>query len=275
MNKTATTAAGDPTRWLPVNDFSLTPQRDARWQAVGSGGASQREVGLAAVSNGALLARHVRAGNVTYAYGGAGTHQDSHLHFLYVVAGNVRLTDMQGGLLTLGKDDCIHQPGLAIGHAIELAPFAEVFEIVVPRAAGAIVLETPTQAAAPVLDLNQSAHYRSGEGLRSYFTYRDFGVAAATQDKVLIHMIRATAPSHPGGTGWHRHNISQLIFLLDGWVDLGIEGRAPFRMQAGDTMCMASDTGHTVSAFSADYAVIEVCIPAHYDTVDIALPNPK
>jgi hypothetical protein len=33
-------------------------------------------------------------------------------------------------------------------------------------------------------------------------------------------------------------------------------------------MCISAGTRHNVPAFSSDYAIIELCIPADYDTVD-------
>jgi len=42
------------------------------------------------------------------------------------------------------------------------------------------------------------------EGLRSFFEYRDLGVASATSGKVIVHLVRAkNAPVE--GTGWHIH----------------------------------------------------------------------
>ena len=49
----------------------------------------------------------------------------------------------------------------------------------------------------------QDTKYLSG-GLRDFFLYRDLGIAAATNGKVIAHLVKANhAPAD--GTGWHYH----------------------------------------------------------------------
>jgi len=260
-------------RWLPVRRFVLHAKTDSDWQPLARGDASQRDIELKAVTAGEIHARHLRAGSLAVDLNDVATAKAYHFYWLYVLRGTMEMANGRESIKTLVAGDCVHQPGLLKDYSIDLMPGTEVLEIAVPITSASTPRPPPLHDYQPVVNIEKEVGYIQGEGLRTYFSYRDLGVAQATDDKILLHVIRATAPSPAGGTGWHRHDISQMIFVLDGWLDLGIAGHAPFRMQAGDTMCMSSDTEHVVSAFSADYATLEMCIPAHYNTVDVPLPQ--
>jgi mannose-6-phosphate isomerase-like protein (cupin superfamily) len=109
--------------------------------------------------------------------------------------------------------------------------------------------------------------YVQGEGPRAYFRYRDLGVAEATGRRIHIHLVRSTK-AISGGTGWHSHSMGQLFYVLRGWADLAVERQPWVKMVAGDAMCIAKGMKHNVPGFSEDYLVLEMCIPADYDTVD-------
>src|SRR5258706_14174987 len=59
-----------------------------------------------------------------------------------------------------------------------------------------------------------------GEGLRSFFIYRDLGIAEATAGKVLAQLVRSSeAPRQ--GTGWHYHGADfHIVYMLKGWPGL-------------------------------------------------------
>ena len=130
-------------------------------------------------------------------------------------------------------------------------------------------LESADQAARPVVNRDVPAAYKKGDGPRSYFLYRDLGLSAATDRRIHIHALKATAPSAAGGTGAHRHTMCQLFYVMKGWADLQVQGQPDVRMHGGDAMCIAAGLKHNVPAFAADYTIIEICIPADYDTVDV------
>ena len=56
------------------------------------------------------------------------------------------------------------------------------------------------------------------------------------------------------------------------WAMLAVEGRGERRMHAGDAMCLCAGIRHDVPAHSHDYVVLEMCVPADYDTT--ATPPP-
>jgi mannose-6-phosphate isomerase-like protein (cupin superfamily) len=75
-----------------------------------------------------------------------------------------------------------------------------------------------------------------GDGLRDFFLYRDLGVAAATNGKVLAQLVIAhNAPEK--GTGWHRHEADfHIVIMLRGW--------ARFMYEDQETLVSAGDCVH-------------------------------
>ncbi|WP_084217017.1 cupin domain-containing protein [Xenophilus azovorans] len=267
-SRTAPSAAEAPA-WLPIRRYDLALQRDARWQDAG-GGVEQRDLGLGGASEGAMQGRQLRAArqaDLPEALRQAGTH----FHLFYVVQGQLTLEGPDDVRTVLQAGDCIHQPALGRQHRITLSEGAEVLELAVPAkptlAGKELELESSQQAAQPVINRDRPEAYIQGDGPRSYFLYRDLGVAAATGRRVHIHILKATAPSAPGGTGAHKHSMCQLFYVFRGWADLEVEGHESVRMHGGDAMCISAGTRHNVPAFSPDYAILELCIPADYDTV--------
>ena len=257
--------------WRPIRHYELALLRDARWQDAGNG-VEQRDLGLGKASEGAMQGRQLRAtrdaADLAEPLRGGGTH----FHLFYVIEGSLTIQAPDGGRIVLGAGDCVHQPAFARKHQIRLSSGAQALELAVPIKPSLdgrpFELESDDQAAQPVINRDVPAAYVRGDGPRSYFLYRDLGVAAATDRRIHIHILKATAPSMPGGTGEHRHTMCQLFYVFSGWADLEAEGQESVRMRAGDAMCISAGTRHNVPAFSPDYAIIELCIPADYATVN-------
>jgi hypothetical protein len=84
-------------------------------------------------------------------------------------------------------------------------------------------------------------------GLRTFFSYRDLGVAAATGGKVGAHVIRARDASAVRGDP-HRHTLEfQLVYVLRGWITFDYAGVGPH---------------------SADLEMLEITLPAEFPTTD-------
>jgi len=257
--------------WRPIRHFDLARQRDAQWTEAGSG-IGQRDHGLGKASEGAMQGRQLRAahgeGELVEPLRSGGTH----FHLFYVIKGRLTMRPNDGSPIVLEAGDCVHQPALAQKYRVALSAGAQVLELAVPVRPSLdgkpFALEDDEHAAQPVINRDVPTAYIRGDGPRSYFLYRDLGVAAATDRRIHIHVLKATAPSLPGGTGEHRHTMCQLFYVFSGWADLEAEGQESVRMHGGDAMCISAGTKHNVPAFSPDYAIIEVCIPADYDTVD-------
>ena len=70
-------------------------------------------------------------------------------------------------------------------------------------------------------------------GLRGFFQYRDLGVAAATNGKVVAHLVRAALPP-TDGTGWHKHDADfQIVIMMKGWAKFMYEDKVTL-VSAGD-----------------------------------------
>ena len=118
---------------------------------------------------------------------------------------------------------------------------------------------------------HKSAQWKTG--LRTYFEYRDLGIADATNRKVLAHVIRATE-SCPGPGGYHTHDLEfQMNYVLRGWTRVEFEDIGEVRFEAGDSWCQPPNIKHEVIEFSTDFEVIEICMPADFPTEDAERMN--
>jgi len=110
-------------------------------------------------------------------------------------------------------------------------------------------------------------------GLRSCFEYRDLGISAATGGKVLAHVIRAKAAAH-GGFGWHKHNLDfQMYYVLKGWVKFRYEGVGEVVAEAGSCVHQPPGIRHAELDHSDDLELIEITLPAEFETVETEAPE--
>ena len=108
-------------------------------------------------------------------------------------------------------------------------------------------------------------------GRRSFFEYRDTGLAAQTDGAYRAQIMRATDVMET--TGWHYHLCDlQFVYVVSGWVDLEFEGGRKERMAAGDTMAIPSGMIHTETGCSSDFSALEVVVPAEMQTVAVDAP---
>ena len=109
-------------------------------------------------------------------------------------------------------------------------------------------------------------------GLRSCFEYRDLGIHAATGGKVLAHVIRAKPGAH-GGFGWHKHNLDfQMYYVLKGWVRFNYDGVGEVTARAGSCVHQPPGIRHAEVAHSDDLELIEITLPAEFETVETEAP---
>jgi quercetin dioxygenase-like cupin family protein len=105
-------------------------------------------------------------------------------------------------------------------------------------------------------------------GLRTFWEYRDLGVAAATHGRFRAQVLRATRPSPPGGTGWHFHALEfQLYYVLRGFLRTQVEGQGELIFRAGDAFLQPPGTWHNVVAFCEELEMLELVSPADIGTV--------
>jgi hypothetical protein len=259
----AMTPADSSTYPTIVSRFGYSPLDPAIWRTDPQSGLQYRDLGLRGASELAFAGMHFRAAGqvqrVPLVKAGA------QFAFLFVLAGRVALIG-EGAPVELKPLDAATRYGgggdvlLELSHEAELLVFASTGEGLPAFGEGGGGQWSVCREAEDT--------YVAGEGPRSFFRYRNLGVDKVTGRRIHIHVVRATGAPDPGGTGNHSHSMGQLFYVLRGWADLVVKHRPAVRMWAGDAMCLAARMDHDVPDYSPDYLVLEMCIPADYDTVD-------
>ena len=108
-------------------------------------------------------------------------------------------------------------------------------------------------------------------GLRDFFLYRDLGVAAATNGKVIAQLVKANLPP-ADGTGWHRHVADfHIVLMLKGWARFMYEDNVTL-VEAGDCVHQRPGICHYLFDYSPDMEYLEIAGPADFGTVDADAP---
>ena len=107
-------------------------------------------------------------------------------------------------------------------------------------------------------------------GLRSFFEYRDLGIARATDGRVVAHVIRAAA-GQAFSNQPHRHATQfQLVYVLRGWIEFEYEGQGVVRLEAGSCVHQPPGIRHRELGHSPDVEMLEVVMPAGFTTDEVA-----
>lgn len=108
------------------------------------------------------------------------------------------------------------------------------------------------------------------DGLRTYARYRDLGIAKATKGLVQAHVIRLVPPCTDEVRKRHFHKVDfQMVYVLKGWMKNEFEGQGEQVMRAGSCWIQPPGIRHTVLDYSDDCEVLEIILPAEFDTVDV------
>jgi mannose-6-phosphate isomerase-like protein (cupin superfamily) len=135
-----------------------------------------------------------------------------------------------------------------------------------PRRTGAAKARRPKQVFV-ASHLDQS---RFEEGLRSYARYRDLGIAEATGGLARAHVIRMIPPCIPEVVSKrHYHDVDfQMIYVLKGWMKGEYDGKV-VTMREGSCWLQPPKIKHTVLDYSDDCELLEVILPADFDTEEL------
>jgi Cupin domain len=105
------------------------------------------------------------------------------------------------------------------------------------------------------------------EGLRSYASYRDLGMAKATSGAAIAHVIKFKPPCTEEVRQWHTHDVEfQMIYVLKGWITTEMEGRKAETMRVGSSWLQPPMIKHRVMDYSDDCEVLEIVLPADFET---------
>jgi mannose-6-phosphate isomerase-like protein (cupin superfamily) len=119
------------------------------------------------------------------------------------------------------------------------------------------------------------SHHREedfDQGLRSYAKYRDLGVAPATGGMVQAHVIRMIPPYRPEEVATpHYHDVDfQMVYVLKGWMTTEFEGEGAHTFYAGSCWIQPPKIKHTVLGYSDDCELLEIILPADFETVTLS-----
>ena len=118
------------------------------------------------------------------------------------------------------------------------------------------------------------SHHREEDfdsGLRSYASYRDLGTSKATGGMVQAHVIRFVPPCRPEVVSKrHYHDVEfQMVYVLKGWFRSEFEGHGAQTFHAGSSWIQPPKIKHTVVGYSDDCELLEIVLPAEFDTVTL------
>jgi quercetin dioxygenase-like cupin family protein len=119
------------------------------------------------------------------------------------------------------------------------------------------------------------SHHREEDfdtGLRPYSAYRDLGIAPATGGMVQAHVIRMTKPFSAAEVAIpHYHDVDfQMVYVLKGWFRSEFEGEGAHTFYAGSCWIQPPGIKHTVLGYSDDCELLEIVLPADFETVTLA-----
>jgi quercetin dioxygenase-like cupin family protein len=111
-------------------------------------------------------------------------------------------------------------------------------------------------------------------GLRAFYEYRDLGIEAATEGRVVAHVIRACRGKEFSSQP-HRHQTTfQMVYVLKGWIEFEYEGQGVVRLEAGSCVHQPPGIAHRELGHSDDIEMLEVVMPAGFATQLVEAVNP-
>jgi mannose-6-phosphate isomerase-like protein (cupin superfamily) len=104
----------------------------------------------------------------------------------------------------------------------------------------------------------------------SAFEVRDLGIAGETDGRIGAFHMRATGPCR-GEQGWHYHALDfHMVYILKGRVKYLWHGSdEPVVAEAGTCLFQPPGGAHNVIDYSVDVEVLEITMPAEYETVPV------
>jgi mannose-6-phosphate isomerase-like protein (cupin superfamily) len=126
------------------------------------------------------------------------------------------------------------------------------------------------RAAAFVVSHAKGAHFE--HGLRTYFAYRELGMAKATLGRVQAHVIRARTPLHETVLHYHKTTF-QLVYVLKGWIKFDYEGVGEVLLKAGSCVHQPPGIRHAELGHSRDLELLEIVLPADFETIEVNSPK--
>ncbi len=120
--------------------------------------------------------------------------------------------------------------------------------------------------------------FKTGIGLRSYAASRDMGFAEATGGLAQVHVNRRAKPFNAKDVSIpHFHDVLfHMVYVLKGTAKCEFEGYGVCEVREGSCWIQPPGIKHVILDYSDDYEIMEVILPAQYDTFNIEkMPETK
>ncbi len=223
---------------------------------------------------GSIIASHIRIPD-------AGPVPDMvHYHtvgfqLIFCYRGWVRLVyEDQGPPFVLRAGDCVIQPPQIRHRVLESSDNLQVIEIGVPAEHVTTLdheMVLPTASVRPDRDFGGQRFCRSEVAHASWtpwrlqgFEARETGIGAATGGVASVQIARATGPAN-GQVTSHTSDIL-FTFVLSGSVTLRGDGQGAHALAEGDAYVIPPELKTSLSDASADLQLLEVSLPAAFET---------
>ena len=225
---------------------------------------------------GAIIASHIRIPN-------GGPVQDVvHYHtirfqLIYCYKGWVKVVyEDQGPPFVLEAGDCVTQPPEIRHCVLESSKNMEVIEIGVPAQHLTTVdhemeLPTPTYLPSREFSGQQFCHHQLKKATwipwwLDGFQFRETGVCNATKALASVHVARPLNNGTRPPLLSHNADI-YFNFVLDGEMELYVEGHGTYKLSAEDTYVIPPGLKHQICEYSKNLELLEVVLPGDFHTI--------
>ena len=122
----------------------------------------------------------------------------------------------------------------------------------------------------PANERNQ-LRWRHWHGRGFTVKLNDLGINKATNGMVRAHVIRLVPPCRPEEVSKrHFHDVDfQMVYVLKGWMKTEFAGQGAMVMEAGSCWIQPPRIEHLVLDYSDDCEVLEIILPADFETVEL------
>jgi quercetin dioxygenase-like cupin family protein len=264
---------------LPVpptaHAFVVRRLKDGAPWVIGRAGMRYRDL-IPGRLGGSIIASHIRIPD-------AGPVPDVvHYHtvgfqLIFCYSGWVRLVyEDQGAPFVLRAGDCVIQPPQIRHRVLEASENLQVIEIGVPAEHVTTIdheMQLPNAIVNPRREFGGQTFCRSEAAAALWtawripgFEARETGIAAATRGVASVQVARPA----PGGAAeaMTRHTGDILFtFVLSGSLTLAAEEQGRHALTEGDAYVVPPGLGTTLTGCSTDLQLLEVALPARFDTL--------
>ena len=253
--------------------FVVRRLKDNTPWVIGRAGMAYRDL-IPGRLGGSIIASHIRIPD-------AGPVPDMvHYHavgfqLIYCYSGWVRLVyEDQGPPFILGAGDCVIQPPRIRHRVLEASEQLQVIEIGVP-ADHVTTVDHEMTLPTPVVRRDREfggqvfCHSLAAEAVWTPWRLpgvdaRETGIGAATRGVASVQVARPAGPL-PGQVTSHTSDIL-FAFVLSGAVTLRGEGQGAHPLEEGDAFVIPPGLPTSLTGASADLQLLEVSLPARFET---------